>query len=525
MISSRNLVLILLFLSISFVQAQNQFVQGIVYEDKNKNGTQDQSESGIPEVLVSNQIQVVKTDKDGRYKLPARDDMTVFICKPAHYDLPKNENHIPQFYYKHQPEGSPGRLKFAGIKPTGTLPKSVNFALYKSKRKDQFRAIIVGDPQSRDSTEVGFFRDDVVAEMYGTDAEFYLALGDIAFNNLNIYYQYNQVVGKLGLPAYNVHGNHDMNFDVPDDHYAAETFKRIYGPTDYSFDYGDVHFIVMDNIEYNGWNTEENKKGGYRGYLSQQQLTWLKNDLAHIPEDNLIVISTHIPIVTTRSDGASINVVNREELFDVFRDRKHMLALSAHMHYIEHLRFNEAMDWLGKGTFYSINAGAGCGAWWSGPKDERGIPESYCLDGTPNGFYIFTFNGNQFNYEYIPSKFRRTHQMRISFPVGMVPSDSIAGKEIIVNIFNADPGTSVTCQLDDHQPLSMKQHRMSDPFIIQYVSQREHFPDWIDKPVENTHIWTLPLPQNLSTGTHTIKINAVDAKGNKYAGFSIFNVE
>jgi len=115
--------------------------------------------------------------------------------------------------------------------------------------------------------------------------------------------------------------------------------------------------------------------------------------------------------------------------------------------------------------------------------------------------------------------------MRISFPVGMVPSDSLAGKEFIVNIFNADPGTSVTCQLDDHQPLSMKQHRMSDPFIIQYVSQREHFPDWINKAVENTHIWTLPLPQNLSTGTHTIKINAVDVKGNKYEGFSIFNVE
>jgi len=518
----------ILFIVIIFtlnLVAQESFVQGMVFEDINKNGIYDEGETGIVDVLVSNQQEVVKTDDKGRYKLPARDEMIVFVTKPSGYNLPVNDNSLPHFFYIHQPKGSPEDLVYEGLQPTGALPEMVNFALSKTKSTNKFSTIVVGDPQPRDSTEVGYFRDDIVAEMYGIKAKFYLALGDIAFDNLNIYKQYNQIVGKLGIPAYNVHGNHDMNYYVPDDKYAAETFKRIFGPTDYSFDYGKVHFIVLDNVEYKGWNKTDNKRGSYRGYINEQQLSWLRNDLAQIPDDRLIVIITHIPIVSTLSDGEHINVVNREELFELLKGRKHILALSAHMHYIEHLQFDKSMGWKSPNQLYSINAGAGCGAWWSGPKDARGIPESFCLDGTPNGHYIFHFDGNDFNYEYMSSKFSKNNQMRISFPFGLVNKDSLDGKNIIVNIFNADTKTIVTCEVDNRKPLRMKQQRMQDPFVIHYISQREYFPGWINNAVENTHIWTLPIPQNLTVGTHTIKIHAVDSKGNKYEGFSIFNVE
>ena len=46
--------------------------------------------------------------------------------------------------------------------------------------------------------------------MHGRKASFYIAYGDIAFDDLSLYEEYNQIVGKLGLPAYGVHGNHDM---------------------------------------------------------------------------------------------------------------------------------------------------------------------------------------------------------------------------------------------------------------------------------------------------------------------------
>ncbi len=210
----QTLVIFMLTVGFLGVEAQPQTMKGVVYLDENQNGLLDSHEAGVSGVLVSNQRDVVLTDAQGRYTLPAMSRMIIFITKPSGYSVPLNKNQQPRFFYIHQPQGSPKNLKYAGLEPTGPLPKSVDFALYKSDNTGKFNAIIVGDPQPRNSTEVGYFRDDIVSEMYGHKARFYMAHGDIAFDDLSIYKEYNQIVGKLGLPAYNVHGNHDMNLDV-----------------------------------------------------------------------------------------------------------------------------------------------------------------------------------------------------------------------------------------------------------------------------------------------------------------------
>lgn len=520
----RTLVIFILTVGFSWVEVQPQTMQGVVYVDENQNGLLDSHEAGVSGVLVSNQRDVVQTDAQGRYTLPVMSRMIIFITKPSGYSVPLNKNQQPRFFYIHQPQGSPKNLKYAGLEPTGPLPKSVDFALYKSDNTENFEAIIVGDPQPRDSTEVGYFRDDIVSEMYGRKARFYIAHGDIAFDNLSIYKQYNQIVGKLGLPAYNVHGNHDMNLDVSHDSLAAETFKRHFGPADYSFNYGKVHFVVLDNVQYNGWDSDKNKNGGYTGYLNKRQLQWLKEDLKYTPQDYLVVINTHIPIKSPVSDGASINLTNRAELFKILEKRRHLLALSAHMHYIDHLEFAKQDGWLGDATFYNINVGAGCGAWWSGPKDARGIPESFCLDGSPNGFYIFSFSNNTFNYRYIPAHIPEYKQMRVTFPVGTVDIDSLTDKKILVNIYNADSAAKVYCSIDNGPQQLMQQATMRDPFIVEYLKDRSQFPGWINEAVKHKHMWTLPLPKKINTGTHTLHFNAKDSKNNIYRGFTIFNI-
>lgn len=88
----------------------------------------------------------------------------------------------------------------------------------------------------------------------------------------------------------------------------------------------------------------------------------MKEDLKYTPQDYLVVINTHIPIKSAVSDGASINLTNRAELFKILEKRRHLLALSAHMHYIDHLEFAKQDGWLGDATFYNINVGAECGA-------------------------------------------------------------------------------------------------------------------------------------------------------------------
>ena len=52
-----------------FSFAQNA-VSGFVYEDQNNNSLMDRREKGIANVAVSNGVEVVLTDKNGRYSLP-----------------------------------------------------------------------------------------------------------------------------------------------------------------------------------------------------------------------------------------------------------------------------------------------------------------------------------------------------------------------------------------------------------------------------------------------------------------------
>ena len=67
-----SLVLILLSLPTSARDTPN--ASGFVYDDRNRNGKRDPGEPGLPNVLVSNQREVVPTDLMGRWTLPVRDD-------------------------------------------------------------------------------------------------------------------------------------------------------------------------------------------------------------------------------------------------------------------------------------------------------------------------------------------------------------------------------------------------------------------------------------------------------------------
>ena len=218
------LVSILFLLNIYFIKAEIN-ISGFVYNDTNKNGVFDQGEQGIENICVSNQREVVLTDENGKFSLPLIPNNTVFITKPAGFNLPLDNNNLPQFYYIYSPHGSPAGFKFEGLTPDSKPPDTLFFPLYATEYHASFKTIITGDPQQRDSTEVNYFRDDVVTEMIDTDACFYMALGDIAADNLSIYQQYNDVVSQLGIPIYSVPGNHDENYRAKNDTNALDTFK------------------------------------------------------------------------------------------------------------------------------------------------------------------------------------------------------------------------------------------------------------------------------------------------------------
>src|SRR5690606_8198400 len=131
-------------------------VKGVVYADQNANGKKEGRENGIANVAVTNGIQVVLTDEKGRYELPLSEDQIISVIKPSQYGVPVDGNNLPQFFYIHKPAGSP-KLQYAGVAPTGKLPRSVDFGLLPREEDSKFTALIFGDPQPYTLEEVDYF--------------------------------------------------------------------------------------------------------------------------------------------------------------------------------------------------------------------------------------------------------------------------------------------------------------------------------------------------------------------------------
>lgn len=231
-------------------------VTGRVFHDRNADGVwQLPRERGIKGVRVSNGREVVVTGRDGTYELPARDDMTVFVTKPANYAVPTDEDLVPQMAYQHKPAGSPGEFRFGGLAPTGPLPEAINFPMVPTKVTDEFSCIGIGDTQAYSGTEVGYVRDSVVTDLLGedlSDTECMLLLGDVMGDDLGLLPRFKDMMATTGLPQYYMHGNHDYDFDATSDADSADTWRREYGAPYYSFDIGQVHFVVLDNVIYPG---------------------------------------------------------------------------------------------------------------------------------------------------------------------------------------------------------------------------------------------------------------------------------
>jgi hypothetical protein len=217
---------------------------------------------------------VVKTDAAGRYTLPIDDESIIFVIKPTGYAAPVDDEMLPRFYYIHQPVGSPAslNLRYRGIEPTGPLPDAVDFALKKVDEPQKFDVLLFTDPQPESAVEVGFIRDDVVSRLIGAKAAFGMTFGDIMFDDLSLYPRLNRIISKIGLPWYNIGGNHDLNYEASGAKYSRETFKRVFGPNYYAFEYGGVLFLMLDNVDYLGADaTRPRGAGKFEGRIGERQ--------------------------------------------------------------------------------------------------------------------------------------------------------------------------------------------------------------------------------------------------------------
>jgi hypothetical protein len=101
-----------------------------------------------------------------------------------------------------------------------------------------FKIAVFGDTQPYNIEQVDFIAEDIVPELAGrNDIAFGLTMGDIVGDDLSLFEPLNQTIAKIGLPWYNVMGNHDINYMSPNDELSDETYERVYGPATYAFEY------------------------------------------------------------------------------------------------------------------------------------------------------------------------------------------------------------------------------------------------------------------------------------------------
>jgi hypothetical protein len=494
----------------------DQVAKGTVFNDRNGNGRFERGESPIPDVRVSNGREIVRTCQQGKYRLPVGDDSTVFVIKPAGWRTPLDENGLPQFFYLHKPDGSPD-LAFPGVPPTGPLPASIDFALTGQAEPERFQALLFGDTQARDVAEVGYIAHDVVAELIGSKASFGVTLGDIVFDDLSVFEPLVKTIAMIGIPWYNVIGNHDLNMDARHDRHSDETFERVFGPPYYSFDYGTVHFVVLDNVE---WFVEEGSgKGGYRGGLGEDQLVFLANDLAAIPADQLVVLMMHMPITEMK---------DREAVYRLIERRPFCLSISGHKHYHEH-RFLAAKDgWRGPEPHHHVITVTVCGSWWSGAPDERGIPHTMMADGAPNGYAIITFDGHEYTIDFKAASRSADYQMNIQAPDEVSVAE--LGETVVhVNVFNGSERSAVEMQLGPDGPwMPMKRIVTEDPAYQAVVAAEDAIAakPWrkLTRPKLSTHLWRAPLPADVEPGVYTLRVRTTDMHGRSYAGRRVIRI-
>ena len=240
----RFLLLALAFASMSCFAQQTRFqVSGRVVNKQGK---------GIERVVVNDGINFTTTDKDGKWTLSSDTLFSKFISisTPADYELPQKKG-LAAFYIPMREAVKSGDNKFV-------LARRKNIA-------NNFTYVTISDPQVLNEDEMNRWRNETVKDLrHVTDSlkktreVIGMTLGDLVFDNMPLYKEYEQSVQNLGLTMFQTIGNHDFDKKYQDLHnmrigapvYAEHFYNQYFGPTDYSFNMGKVHVITMKNINY-----------------------------------------------------------------------------------------------------------------------------------------------------------------------------------------------------------------------------------------------------------------------------------
>jgi hypothetical protein len=477
---------------------------GIVFDDRNGDGTRSPGEPGIGSVEVSNGVDIALTDSTGAYVLPDREGGDVFVIKPRGWRPPVSGDNLPLFH---------SRVKVGGI---------ADFPLRPSEEPDTLRALILTDPQPSSPVEVGYLSRGIVDRIgRRDDVAFGVTLGDIVYDRPDLFGAVNHAIARIGVPWYNLPGNHDLALGTPDENAALAPFEEAYGPSTYAFHAGPALFVALADVRPLGGPR-------YIGGLRSDQFEFLGNLLRVTPASEWVVLMMHIPLFAPDPSGtAGFRAADRLRLFELLKDHPHVLVLSGHTHYQRHAMHDSSDGWTGSEPLHEYNVGAACGGFWGGPLDADGVPVSTMWDGTPPGYALLGFKGNAVSLEYIPARKPADYQMALHVPEAVAPRQGFVS--FYANVFNGHDGWSVEARVDNRAWNPIRRILGWDPtyaaeFLAQDSSPRPPTRMRLPDPVVSYHLWRGALPADLPIGTHLLEVRATDPDGRVFSAQRPFSI-
>ena len=341
-------------------------VEGVVFLDRNANGVRDAAEPGLPDVVVSDQDDVAKTRANGAFRLSGNAGHgLVFVSVPDGY------RSVGSFW-----------RRAADDRP-------IAFALATSASPGEFSFLHASDTHL---SEASLPRTTRLREIVGAlRPAFVLVSGDLVRDALRVsedvatgyYRMYVHETSSFASPVWNVPGNHEIFgierqlSHVSESHplYAKAMYRAFLGPDYYSFNFGGLHFVGLNTVDYDDqW---------YYGHVDATELAWLARDIAQTPETMPVVTFNHIPFFSSGETLAGYmdkppapslitvggrtvfrhTVSNAEDVLRVLRQRPYPLALGGHFHIREMIQY--ATDGA-QTRFYQTAAVVG-------PSDEAGL--------------------------------------------------------------------------------------------------------------------------------------------------------
>ncbi|MDQ8005541.1 MAG: calcineurin-like phosphoesterase family protein [Pedobacter sp.] len=447
---------------------------------------------GLANVIVSDGVEVTKTDQNGIYYLKsAKNKDFVFVSIPGGYEVENSNGILPAFY--------------KGFTTNANTVENIDFEL-KAVNNDKHVMLALGDMhlanRNNDVTQFqnGFLTDaaKTITKYKNEGYKVYgLTLGDMTwetywYDNNYSFSQYLALMKSINIPVFHTMGNHDNDPYINADWQAETAYRASLGPTYYSFNVGKVHYIVLDNVQYINTNGAQGVAGtkNYNGVIVADQIAWLKKDLAMITDKSTpIVIGMHIqlnnaPTLSGQNETATLRLNNSTEFISTLAGFTDVNVITGHTH-VCYAYENNA-------NIMEHNSGAICATWWW--TGRSGYANNHtCKDGAPGGYAIWKFNNKNYDWKYKSIGFEENYQFR-AYDLNKVhitaakyaPSSTDAllnpykgpyanannNNEILVNVWGFDKQWKVEI-LENGTPLAVTRVSTLDPLhIISYEALR-----------------------------------------------------